>query len=78
MKLSHALWAYRTTYKGSTGFTPYTLVYVFEAVMPLELEILSLRIAVEVSIVESLDHRLSELLRLKENCRDALQNLEAW
>ena len=77
MKLSHALWAYCTTCKGSTGFTPYTLVYGFEAVMPIELEIPSLRIAAEVSTIESLDHRLYQLLHLEENCRDALQNLVA-
>ena len=29
-----ALWAYRTSKRGSTGFTPFSLVYGSEAVLP--------------------------------------------
>jgi len=42
--LSYALHAYRTTVRTSTNATPYSLVYGMEAVMPLEVEIPSLRI----------------------------------
>jgi len=45
--LSFALHAYRTAIRTLTGATPYTLVYVMEAVMPLEVETPSLRVLVD-------------------------------
>ena len=41
------LWGYRTTARTSTGVTPYSLVYRCEAVLPVELEIRSLRVLLE-------------------------------
>ncbi|MCO5586770.1 hypothetical protein L7F22_040712 [Adiantum nelumboides] len=41
--LDGALWAYRTTYKCATGFTPFHLVYDQEALQPIELEIPTIR-----------------------------------
>ena len=41
-KLPHALWAYRTSIRTSTGATPYSLTYGMEAVLPIEVEIPSL------------------------------------
>jgi len=41
--LPYALLAYRTSIRTSTGATPYALVYGTEAVLPVEVEILSLR-----------------------------------
>lgn len=46
--LFSALWAYRTTVKTSTGFSPFQLVYGLEAVLPIECEIPSLKLAVEL------------------------------
>ena len=45
--LSFALHAYRTAVRTSTGATPYSLVYGMEAVMPLEVEIPSLRVLMD-------------------------------
>nr|CAN66315.1 hypothetical protein VITISV_035172 [Vitis vinifera] len=42
-KLSFALWAYRTSFRTSTEATPYSLVYGMEAVLPVEMEMGSLR-----------------------------------
>ena len=42
-KLPFALHAYRTRVRTSTGVTPYSLVYGMEAVLPIEVEIPSLR-----------------------------------
>ena len=39
MELPGALWAYRTSVKTSTGFTPFHLVYGKEALMPVEVEL---------------------------------------
>ena len=46
-KLPFALWAYRTSFRTSTGATPYYLVYGMEAVLPVEIEMGSLRVALE-------------------------------
>ncbi|KAE8708450.1 high mobility group B protein 6-like [Hibiscus syriacus] len=47
-KLPFALFAYRTSVRTSTGATPFSLVYEMEAVLPIEVEIPSLRILSEV------------------------------
>ena len=47
-KLLFTLWGYRTSICVSTGATPYTLVYGSEAVLPIEVEIQSLRVLVEI------------------------------
>jgi len=52
-----ALWAYRCAYKVTTKSTPFQLVYGQEAILPIELEIQSLRIAI--------DHRFEEEDSLK-------------
>ena len=44
-KLPFALWAYRTSFCTSTGATPYSFVYGMEAVLPVEIERGSLRVA---------------------------------
>jgi hypothetical protein len=50
--LPFALHAYRTTVQASTGATPYTLVYGKEVVMPLKVEIPSLRVLVDSKLEE--------------------------
>jgi len=52
-KLPYALWAYRTSMRTAIGATPYSLVYGDEAVIPLEIEIPSLRIALKDIMKES-------------------------
>ena len=42
--LPFALHGYRTSVRTSTGATPYSLVYCMEAVLPVEVEIPSLRV----------------------------------
>ena len=49
-KLPFALWAYPTSFRTSTGATPYSLVYGMEAMLPIEIEMESLRIALEQQI----------------------------
>ena len=48
MQLFSVLWAYQTSTKTATGFTPFQLVYGLEAVLPIECEIPSLRLTVEL------------------------------
>jgi hypothetical protein len=60
-----ALWAYRTAYKVTTKHTPFQLVYGQEAILPIEFEIQSLRIAI--------DNRLNNLESLKQRCYELEQ-----
>ena len=52
-KLPFALWAYQTSLRTSTGATPYSLVYGMEAMLPVEIEMGSLRVALEQQIPET-------------------------
>ena len=51
--LPFALHAYRTAVRTSPGATPYMLVYGMEAVMPLEVEIPSLRVLIDSELDEA-------------------------
>ena len=42
-ELPHVLWAYRTTARTPTGETPFNLTYGTEAVIPVEVGLISLR-----------------------------------
>ena len=51
-KLLFALWGYRTSIRASTRATPYSLVYSSEAVLPIKVEIQSLKVLVETKDLE--------------------------
>ncbi|MCO5584556.1 hypothetical protein L7F22_038484 [Adiantum nelumboides] len=65
--LTAALWAYRTSFKVSTQFTPYHLVYGQEAILPIEVELGSLRVLAKetTSSKEKLEQRILDLQRLE-------------
>ncbi|MCO5568766.1 hypothetical protein L7F22_022466 [Adiantum nelumboides] len=67
-KLSAVVWAYNTTFKEATGFTPFYLVYGQECVLPIEHELATLRFLHEHSLPleESLKERLGTLEHLDE------------
>ena len=46
-RLPEVLWAYRTTWRNTTGFSPYELVYGKTITFPIEFEIKTLRTALE-------------------------------
>ena len=52
-KFPLALWAYQTSFHTSTGATPYSLVYSMEVVLPVKIEMGSLRVALEQQIPEA-------------------------
>ena len=52
-KVPFALWAYRTSFRTSTGATPYSFVYGIETVLPVEIKMGSLRVALEQQILEA-------------------------
>ena len=49
-RLPKALWAYRTTWRNTIGFSPYDLVYGKSAIFPIEFEIKTLKKAMEVKL----------------------------
>ena len=67
-RLPEGLWAYRTTWRNTTGFTPYELVYGKHVVLPIEFEIKTLRIALQVGLdlSEAQQHRLEQINELDE------------
>eukprot|EP00253_Pinus_taeda_P017003 PITA_17003 len=66
--LFSVLWAYQTSVKTSTGFTPFQLVYGLEAELPIECEILSLQIVVQLLPATSEEKKcLLYLAQLDEN-----------
>ena len=75
-KLHFALWGYRTSIRTSTGNTPFSLVYGMDAVQPVELEIPSLRIALESKLdkVEWTRARYEELILLDEKRLETLHH----
>jgi hypothetical protein len=63
--------------KSATGFTPFQLVYGLEVVLPIECEIPSLKIAVQLLPNTSVEEeRLLYLMKLDETRRDATPFIE--
>ena len=62
-RIGKALWAYQTTFRTPTQATPYSLVCGMEAVLPLERQIPSLRVAIQEGLTgeENVKLRLQEL-----------------
>ena len=73
-KLPFALHAYRTGVRTSTGTTPYSLVYGMEAVLPIEVEIPSLRVLKKVKLEEAewVQARYEQLNLIEEKRMNAI------
>ncbi|RDX88894.1 hypothetical protein CR513_29437, partial [Mucuna pruriens] len=66
--LPYALHGYRTTVRTPTGATPYSLVYGTESILPVEIEIPSLRVIAEAKA----QHRFDQLNLITEKRLTAL------
>jgi transposase InsO family protein len=64
--LTYVLWVDRTITKVSTGYTPFQFVYGQEAILPIKLELSSLRLMLQVEELNSYDvsQRMNALLAL--------------
>ena len=72
------LWAYRMSVKTTTGFTPFQLAYGLESIFPIECEIPSLKLVVELlPDTSSLEECLLHLEHLDEQRQDAAMMNEA-
>jgi len=77
MMFFSALWAYRTSIKSSMGFTLFQLVYGIEAILPIECEIPSVKLVVELLPNTSAEEEcLLYLMQLDETCHDATLVIE--
>ncbi|XP_059625961.1 uncharacterized protein LOC132269004 [Cornus florida] len=75
--LSEALWAYKNSKRTSTGTTPYRLTFSHDAVLPMELNVKSVRIALQHNLIPA-DYNeamLAELEDLDEVQKLALDHL---
>ncbi|KAK5776984.1 hypothetical protein PVK06_044949 [Gossypium arboreum] len=75
-KLPFALLAYRTSVRTSTGATPFSLVYGMEAVLPIEVEIPSFRILIELKLdkAEWVQSRYDQLNLIEEKRLKAIRH----
>ena len=73
-RLPEALWVYRTTWRNTTGFSPYELVFGKNAIFPVEFEIKTLRtaLAVNLDLTDAQTARLQQLQELDEKRLDAI------
>ena len=73
-RIPEALWAYRTTWRNTTGFSPYELVYGKSVVFPVEFEIKTLRtaLAVNLDLTDAQTARLQQLNELDEKRLDVI------
>ena len=70
--LFSSLWAYRTLVKTTTSFTPFQLIYGLEVVLPIQFQIPSLKLVVELLLDASVEEeRFLYLNNLDETRRDA-------
>jgi hypothetical protein len=60
LKIHHVVWVYNTTYKTTTRYSPFHLTYGMEVLLPIELEVMTLRTTTikKLPLDESQCHRL--------------------
>ena len=78
--LPFALHGYRTSVRTSTGATPFSLVYGMEAVLPVEVEIPSLRVIMEAKLSEAerVQSRYDQLNLIEEKRLNAICHGQAY
>jgi hypothetical protein len=67
-RLFEALWAYRVTIRTPMQVTPYSLVYGSEVVLPLEVQLPSLRVPIheKITLMSKFDSDFKSLMSLKK------------
>jgi transposase InsO family protein len=74
-RLLEALWAYWTTWRNTTGNTPYELVYGKQVILPVEFQVRIFHIAAELglNLDEAKKQQSLQLNELDEIRQDAIQ-----
>eukprot|EP00253_Pinus_taeda_P006934 PITA_06934 len=73
-RLLEALWAYRTTWRNTTGHSPYELVYGKEVLLPIEFGVKTFKMAVQLGmdLSEAQKYRMEQLNELDEIRQEAI------
>jgi hypothetical protein len=75
--LFSALWAYQTSIKSATGFMSFQLVYGIKSILPIECEIPSLKLVIELlPNTSAKEEHILYLMQLDKICRDAALVIE--
>jgi len=71
------LWAYRTTYKVTTQYAPFKLVYNIQPIMPVEFAMptKSVRNLPHEDLNKTIRVRMEDLFELDETCWQARKNI---
>jgi len=66
LKIHHVVWVYNTAYKTATRYSPFCLTYGMEALLPIELEVMTLHTTttMRLPLDESQRHQLLQLNEL--------------
>ena len=74
-RIREALWAYRITWRNTTGHTPYELVYDKQVLLPIEFQFKTFRMATQLgmNLDEAQKQRVLHINELDEIRQDALQ-----
>lgn len=67
-RMAEEIWLYRTTWKNTTGYNPYELVYGRQALLPIEFQIKTFRTAGKIcmNLTEAQQKRLNQIDELDE------------
>lgn len=78
--IPYALWAYHTSIRIPIGFTSFSLVYDAKKSIPLELQIISLRVQLQDLILdeEARQARLDQLTLLDERCVNSIEHHKVY
>ena len=81
-KIPETLWSYRTSTRMSTGATPFLLMYGTEAVLPIEIELPSLRLSAAANLSTNDDkyikNRIASLDVLQEEREETQKKLKKY
>jgi hypothetical protein len=74
--LPEALWAYQTTWRNTTGHTPYELVYGKQVLLPIEFQIKTFRTTSKLGmdLSDAQQQRITQLNELDEIRQDDIQH----
>eukprot|EP00253_Pinus_taeda_P033557 PITA_33557 len=73
-RLPEALWAYRTTWRNTIGHSPYELFYWEEVLLPIEFQVKTFKMAVQLGmdLSKAQKHRMEQLNELDEIKQEAI------
>ena len=77
-RLPNAIWEYKTTWKNTTGYSPYELVYGKQVLLPIEFQIKTFQTTAEVGmdLSEAQQQRLNHINELDEMRQDDIQQID--